>query len=37
MVGALCNLENIPKNCLKQIGTETSHHFGCRSLSKQVC
>ena len=25
MVDALCNLENIPKHCLKQIGTERSH------------
>ena len=36
MVDALCNLENIPKHCLKQIGTERSHNYGCRSLNEQV-
>ena len=27
MVDASCNLENIPKHCLKQIGTESSHKY----------
>ena len=36
MVDALCNLENIPKLCLKQIGRERSHNYR-RSLNKQVC
>ena len=26
MVDVLCNLENIPKHCLKQSGTERSHN-----------
>ena len=33
MVDALCNLENIPKHCLKQIGTERSHNDCCRNLT----
>ena len=37
MVAALCDLKNISKRCLKQIGTERSHNFGCRSLNEQVC
>ena len=37
MVDALCNLENIAKHCLKQIGTERSYNYGCRSLNAQVC
>ena len=36
MINALCNLENILKHCLKQIGTERSHKYGCRSSNKQV-
>ena len=36
MVDALCNLENIPKHCLKQIGTERSHNYGCKSLNEQL-
>ena len=27
MVDALCNLENIPKHCMKLIGTERSHNY----------
>ena len=27
MVDALCNLENISKRCLKQIGIERSHNY----------
>ena len=31
MVYVLCFLENVPKHCLKRIGTERSHHYGSRT------
>ena len=34
MVYAFCFLENVAKHCLKRIGTERSHHYGCRNESK---
>ena len=34
MVGALCNLENIPKHCLKQIGTERTPQLRMQELKR---